>query len=1439
MKKLTFTLGLMLFVFASFSQTNDLQVISSAGDYFVGTEITLSWTLGETVIETFINEEAGIMLTQGFQQGDFSLTPTIYTVTLLANPDNIGAELTGGGDYIEGDLVNITASAVTGYNFIGWSGNPDDVALLEDAEGTITSFIMPDRAVALTANYQLTDYLVTVIISPEGAGTVTGDGIYNMGEEVTLTAIDGEGYVFMNWRIGETPYSSENPLIFNMPAADVTYTAYFIEVGVETYTLTLLSNPDGIGAVLTGAGDYEEAANVTITTTSVSGFNFIGWEGEDNDVALLTDPTALSTTFVMPTRDITLTATYELIPPTYTLTLLSEPEGIGAVLIGANNYLEGAEVNISASTVEGYTFIGWTGAPDDLELLADALAMGTSFIMPDRNITFTASYELIPPTYTLSLATDPEGIGATLVGNGSYLENSEVTISTTAVLGYDFVGWTGEAEDIALLNNATALETTFDMPNRDVALTASYQLIEYTLTVVIDPVGAGSVSGDGIYNMGDVVSLEATANTGYQFLNWLINGNVVSSGNPYIFNMPAENITITAFFIDENVEIYSVTLLADPNDIGAILSGDGTYIGGQNVNIAASTVTGYSFIAWTGTTEDIALLDDASAASTSFVMPTRNIALTASYEALPPPQYSLTISVVGNGSVEVEGTAYTIPVVVDEGTILDLEAIAEIGWQFDGWSGDLVSTDAIETITMNTDKAITATFSEIPPTQYSLTVTIVGSGTVEVDGNVYTDVIEVVEGTILDLEAIAATGWQFEGWTGDLVSSDEIETITMNADKAITATFTEIPVQYGLTIMIVGNGTVEVDGIEYIDVVVVDDGTILDLEAIADEGWQFDGWSGDLVSTNTSETVTMNANKAITATFSQIPPVEYTLTLNIVGNGTVEVNGSVYEVALSIVEGSDVELEAFAELGWEFEGWTGDLISTDAFETITMDADKAITATFIEIPPIQYTLTVTVVGSGSVEVEGNTYTVPVLVDEGTILDLEAIAANNWQFVGWTGDLESANAVETIAMDADKAVTATFVEIVIITEFPWLEEFEGAAFPPASWLGLDVDELGTQWATTATQAHSPTQSAFHSYAPAAAGYQEGWLITPAIVIPANGVYELTFWSYNMWAADYGKNSVLISTGSSNPNDDEYLEVWTTESVTQEWVQSTVNLEGFAGETIFVAFLYEGLYAHSWFLDDVMVAEQAQPQEYVLTLLANPNNIGAVLTGAGSYIEGANINISATAVEDYIFIGWVGTSEDMALLDDPTALTTSFVMPSRDVTFTATYNEDIPDTYTVTFTVTDEEQIAIEGATILIGGVIELTSNANGIATIDLPNGGYAFTATADNFEDFEGSFTVNSEALNVSVAMTPVAVNHNPLSMLRVYPNPFRNSITLENAKGVSRVVIVNLIGQKVLEIQLSGNDRITIPTTELVNGIYMMQFIGENGEKIIRKMVKE
>ncbi|MBN2561449.1 MAG: S41 family peptidase [Phycisphaerae bacterium] len=71
---------------------------------------------------------------------------------------------------------------------------------------------------------------------------------------------------------------------------------------------------------------------------------------------------------------------------------------------------------------------------------------------------------------------------------------------------------------------------------------------------------------------------------------------------------------------------------------------------------------------------------------------------------------------------------------------------------------------------------------------------------------------------------------------------------------------------------------------------------------------------------------------------------EYTLTVNITGSGTVDLDpaGGTYAF------GTSVEPAANADEGWQFDHWEGDLTGSTNPDTIVMDEDKTVTAVFVE-----------------------------------------------------------------------------------------------------------------------------------------------------------------------------------------------------------------------------------------------------------------------------------------------------------------------------------------------------------------------------------------------------------------------------------------------------------------------------------------------------------
>jgi len=143
-----------------------------------------------------------------------------------------------------------------------------------------------------------------------------------------------------------------------------------------------------------------------------------------------------------------------------------------------------------------------------------------------------------------------------------------------------------------------------------------------------------------------------------------------------------------------------------------------------------------------------------------------------------PIEHTIETSVVGNGRVlPASGT-------FEEGKVVWIEAVPDLGWQFDGWSGDESGADPRLLVTVDTNRAIIANFSELADsTIVRINATVEGSGSVSTDSSGYT------RGSIAKVTAVPDPGWVFDGWSGEFVSNDPSLSFVVRADTDLRATF--------------------------------------------------------------------------------------------------------------------------------------------------------------------------------------------------------------------------------------------------------------------------------------------------------------------------------------------------------------------------------------------------------------------------------------------------------------------------------------------------------------------------------------------------------------------------------------------------------------------------------------------------------------------------
>jgi hypothetical protein len=122
-------------------------------------------------------------------------------------------------------------------------------------------------------------------------------------------------------------------------------------------------------------------------------------------------------------------------------------------------------------------------------------------------------------------------------------------------------------------------------------------------------------------------------------------------------------------------------------------------------------------------------------------------------------------------------------------------------------------------------------------------------------------------GEVVNIEAIPSPGYSFKEWNGSLSGNENPAMLTMDCTKSVTAIFIEkLP---ELTISMKGKGSTSPEAGTHN----YPPGTTVTITAIPDDGWQFDGWTGDVPESESALIViTIEANKDITANFSQTTP---------------------------------------------------------------------------------------------------------------------------------------------------------------------------------------------------------------------------------------------------------------------------------------------------------------------------------------------------------------------------------------------------------------------------------------------------------------------------------------------------------------------------------------------------------------------------------------
>ena len=298
-----------------------------------------------------------------------------------------------------------------------------------------------------------------------------------------------------------------------------------------------------------------------------------------------------------------------------------------------------------------------------------------------------------------------ETIAITDIGSYNWNVTSDVTnFVNSSAINY---GWriiwssntsgTSKQVDFGTKENSTSgnrpvLSVTYTPPVSSHTITASAGL-----NGSISPSGAVSV------NDGDNQSFTITTDDNYHIADVLVDSVSVGAVTSYDFTNVIGDHTIAASF---GINTYTLIYNAGANGSITGTSPQTLDFGSDGTAVTAMPADGYHFLNWS---------DDSTANPRTDTNVSANISVTANFEANPvitPTQHTLTTSASTGGTISPDSGPY------DDGTEVSITAIANAGYSFTSWSGDLSGLTNPSTITVDADKSVTANFeaNQVPPT---------------------------------------------------------------------------------------------------------------------------------------------------------------------------------------------------------------------------------------------------------------------------------------------------------------------------------------------------------------------------------------------------------------------------------------------------------------------------------------------------------------------------------------------------------------------------------------------------------------------------------------------------------------------------------------------------------------------------------------------------
>lgn len=827
----------------------------------------------------------------------------------------------------------------------------------------------------------------------------------------------------------------------------------------ETFSLTAISGDPNVSIGLSTSGSTQVLSLVGQTfeidpTTSLAYYQkaegtriyFLGWKNS-NSSSIISTSTTLNIT--NQTNNINLEAVFET---RHLVTIISQ---FGTRTQTQQTYItEGQTQTISATStynnrqatlLEGISINGQT-------LPLSTIGKTPSLVVPATTTQITNEFSisvLSPTTITLTYRTArciqiiPHANGTSIVNNTQITENSFVvfnsngtfSLSTTPNAGYIFGAYYQSTNNNPSLTSLQQ-NTIFSDSNLGASSTSIVVEIKSPATLTLTSnITEAQPTYSGNLGIGQTIRISAPQVSGYQFVGWQHNGQLVSTSADFSITLQATNTYHTLY-----INIYNITLTT----IGAASS---------TATVSATTATKGQIITLSfdqntfGTTNQFVgwrINGKMVSNATTFQI---SVATNLTIEAVFTTTNTITLPnnavvVVSNGTVLSGNTAsdtiqnQTSFVVGQNTTYKVLLFPTTSCYILD--TNSLNSQTNIPSTTTLTNQTSNITQTQIPQNVRNITtitniadVTIVGSGAYQL-GKQATLSFALPDGTASDLLGNQNRALIFKHWTdstGTILSTNPTYTFTVTDQNnlPITAVFDEyFLVSTNITTIGTGSGTITQNSQEAPASTYLLSGTALTITATADQNSLLTTATANnvqlpLSNNNTTYQTTLSSALHFAFTFAQKAIITFNIPSNWgaidglafavqildpqTGATTQQIAQNTNNFSIVVPVGSTLIISATSTDRMQFVNWqdsAGNVLTQNTTLTLT-DISSSQTLVSLFVP--KYIITTTTETPNGETLQSNA---DLTIDRQNNFTLSANLTTNQQFVGFAYRTQNGN-----------------------------------------------------------------------------------------------------------------------------------------------------------------------------------------------------------------------------------------------------------------------------------------------------------------------------------------------------------------------------------------------------------------------------------------------